>query len=93
VRFLPNLWNLIIKKDWRYEAAGVLDHTHLRFFTKKSIRHLFESHGWEIVNIEGVNRYGSRAYGPKRIFSYICQPVLGFDTAYLQFAVKASRKK
>lgn len=93
VRFLPNLWNLLVKADWKYVESGILDHTHLRFFTKKSIINFFENNGWEISSIQGINRYGNRALSPKKIISYIAQPVLGFDTAYLQFAVRASVKK
>lgn len=34
--------------DWRYEDAGLLDRTHLRFFTRKTIVELFESAGFRI---------------------------------------------
>lgn len=32
---------LLVSGDWRYDPDGVLDDTHLRFFTKKSMRKLF----------------------------------------------------
>lgn len=34
--------------EWRYEEAGLLDRTHLRFFTRKTIVELFESAGFRI---------------------------------------------
>src|SRR5262245_15122354 len=40
VRFLPVLVDLLVKKDWRYRDAGVLDRTHLRFYTEKSLRRM-----------------------------------------------------
>ena len=35
--------------DFRYEDAGLLDRTHIRWFTKKTIVELFESTGFNIV--------------------------------------------
>jgi SAM-dependent methyltransferase len=34
--------------DFFYEPAGLLDHTHLRWFTKKTILELFEHNGYQI---------------------------------------------
>jgi SAM-dependent methyltransferase len=51
---LPNVRNLITLDDlasgqWPYDVNGVLDITHLRFFTKLSLRALFEETGYEVV--------------------------------------------
>jgi 2-polyprenyl-3-methyl-5-hydroxy-6-metoxy-1,4-benzoquinol methylase len=35
VLFWKNLYELLIKRDWKYVDSGILDKTHLRFFTKK----------------------------------------------------------
>jgi 2-polyprenyl-3-methyl-5-hydroxy-6-metoxy-1,4-benzoquinol methylase len=43
----------LIKGKWRYTDAGVLDETHLRFFTWQGIEALFEDSGF---NIEKVHR-------------------------------------
>jgi len=48
VRWAPVVWELAIRGNWRYEAAGVLDETHLRFFTKRTMREMFETCGFEI---------------------------------------------
>lgn len=92
VRFLPNLFELLVLKDWRYRDAGILDKTHLRFFTRKSLCRTLEESGWNIEILEGINRYGNSLFSPKRILSYLCQPLLGSDTAYLQFAALARKK-
>lgn len=34
---------------WRYEDTGIFDRTHLRFFTRATVRELVESAGLEIV--------------------------------------------
>ena len=42
VRFCKVVLPLIVQGEWRYRSQGVLDDTHLRFFTKKSMRRLFD---------------------------------------------------
>ena len=56
VRYFENILNLLIKKDWKYEDEGVLDNTHLRFFTKKSMQRLFEMAGYNLVIQKGINK-------------------------------------
>lgn len=49
IRYLPVLFELLVKGRFRYEPAGVLDRTHLRFFTRLEIINLFEVAGFEIM--------------------------------------------
>lgn len=56
VRYYKPLFGLIFKKDWRYADAGVLDVTHLRFFTRKSIQRMFQDAGYSLQSITGINR-------------------------------------
>lgn len=55
VRFVKTLFGLLVLKDWRYEDSGVMDRTHLRFFTEKSLRRLFKEHGYAIEELRGLN--------------------------------------
>ncbi|MBK9436395.1 MAG: class I SAM-dependent methyltransferase [Chloracidobacterium sp.] len=61
VASIPNIlhfyqiWSILKEQDWKYEESGILDNTHLRFFTKKSIIRMFEEHGYKVVRIEGIN--------------------------------------
>ena len=55
VRFSEVVKNLVVRKRWEYEQEGVLDRTHLRFFTESSMRTLFESAGLEILQLRGIN--------------------------------------
>jgi 2-polyprenyl-3-methyl-5-hydroxy-6-metoxy-1,4-benzoquinol methylase len=91
VRFRPNLLELLLRKDWRYRDAGILDRTHLRFFTRKSLCRTLQELDWQITKIQGINRYGNRTVSPKRFLSYLGQALLGRDTAYMQFAVLACK--
>lgn len=63
VASIPNVrhWQVIrglLEGSWRYEDAGILDRTHLRFFTKNDAIRLFESTGYEIVNGEAISYEG-----------------------------------
>ena len=58
VRYYSVMRNLIFKKDWFYENAGVLDRTHLRFFTEKSIRRCFDKHEFNVISLAGINSPG-----------------------------------
>lgn len=62
IRYLPVLFELLVKGRFRYVPAGVLDRTHLRFFTRLEIASLFEMTGFEIVRWSR-NRKG-RKLGP-----------------------------
>lgn len=57
IRFYPSILSLIRYKDFKYLDAGVMDRTHLRFFTKKSMIRLFEDNKLEIKIIEGINEH------------------------------------
>ena len=56
VRYYKVLKQLLFKKDWPYADAGILDRTHLRFFTEKSILRLFDTCGYRVEVIEGINK-------------------------------------
>jgi len=84
VRYWDNLWNLLVRKSWRYTDQGILDITHLRFFTKKSIADLFQSCGYEIVEITGIGKKRSKRF----LIGFLNALTLRAldDTKYLQFA-------
>lgn len=55
VRNLGLLYRLIFRGRWTYSDSGLLDRTHLRFFTRAEIEELFSKAGLTIERIE-VNR-------------------------------------
>lgn len=50
VRYLGVI-NMLVEGYWRYYKHGILDRTHLRFFTKKEIEVFFKNAGFEITGI------------------------------------------
>ncbi len=87
VRYINNLVSLLVKKDWRYEEYGILDRTHLRFFTKKSIHWTMKEHGFEIERFSGINGASSKSLGPLIAKQVLCL-LLGTDCRYQQFAFR-----
>lgn len=53
VCFYDNLFRAIFDNDWEYLDSGVLDRTHLAFFTTKSFRRELEVAGYRVVRIQG----------------------------------------
>jgi 2-polyprenyl-3-methyl-5-hydroxy-6-metoxy-1,4-benzoquinol methylase len=55
MRYFPVLKELILRGHWEYQQQGVLDRTHLRFFTTHSMRQLFTTTGFNVQTLEGIN--------------------------------------
>jgi 2-polyprenyl-3-methyl-5-hydroxy-6-metoxy-1,4-benzoquinol methylase len=82
IRYHNSLRMFLFGKDWKYEESGVMDHTHMRFFTKKSIRRMYEDLGFKIVKHEGINKSRSlKPYFINALFLFSA-----FDIFYTQFA-------
>ena len=81
IRYFRNLFDLVVRGKWQYVEYGILDNTHLRFFTKKSIKETFESLGYRVLRLQGINATPSWKVSVFNILT------LGFfnDTRYLQF--------
>jgi 2-polyprenyl-3-methyl-5-hydroxy-6-metoxy-1,4-benzoquinol methylase len=85
VRHFPVAWDLIWKARWDYKDCGVLDRTHLRFFTPSSMRSLFEERGYG-VELTGINPPRSKL---GRLAARLAPPRFK-DMQFLQFAVVAT---
>jgi len=59
VASIPNIQNItivqdLIKGNWQYQDAGILDSTHLRFFTLETVKKMFNGAELTIKSIEHV---------------------------------------
>lgn len=88
VRYHNTFMKVLFKKDWKYESYGVMDRTHLRFFTKKSIQRMYEEAGYKVEVNKGINRSKSI----KVILYNIPVLFMAMDIAYPQYATVASKQ-
>jgi 2-polyprenyl-3-methyl-5-hydroxy-6-metoxy-1,4-benzoquinol methylase len=94
VRYLPVLWKLGVRGSWEYGDCGILDRTHLRFFTRSSMLRMFQDEGYTVKSIDGINPYQGipnvrrRLWRAYRIVNAVAFGQLS-DMKYLQFAVVA----
>jgi len=86
-RYISNLvTEVIFEGEFRYKPeGGILDDTHIRFFTTKSIRRMFSEQGYEIITHEGIRPCKS---WKEKMFINL---TFGFlkDARYKQFATVA----
>jgi len=87
MRYHSALKNLIFRKDWKYADHGIMDKTHLRFFTKKSIYNMYKDAGYVVKIHKGINVTKSLKpwlYNIPFLFTAL-------DMRYLQFATVAEK--
>ena len=92
VRYAKNLFHVLFKRDWKYADDRILDITHYRFFTKKSIRRMWEENGYKVQQMRGINRTKSFAYVPFAILWNILFLFSQLDMFYMQFATVCKKK-
>jgi 2-polyprenyl-3-methyl-5-hydroxy-6-metoxy-1,4-benzoquinol methylase len=94
IRHFPTIWRLVVRGEWEYKESGILDKTHLRFFTRLSIMRLFQGAGFVVQRIEGINPFHSLESGDQTLWRrysvFAWLPVPGIkDMRYQQFAITA----
>ena len=91
VRYFGNIWTLLVHKNWEYVDAGILDRTHLRFFTERTIRSTFEDLGYRVETLAGINpleKYDSGLVSRFKLLNLLLLNNIR-DMEFLQFAVVA----
>ena len=86
IRYYSNIKNLLFWKNWEYKDDGILDKTHLRFFTERSIREMFLVCGYHMLKIEGIKEY--KFSRKLKILNFLLKSSLN-DMKYERFAVVA----
>jgi len=86
-RYISNLiTEILFRKDFEYKPeGGILDDTHVRFFTSKSMLRMFRQEGYQVLRHEGIRPCRS---WKEKLFLIL---TLGFlkDARYKQFATVA----
>jgi 2-polyprenyl-3-methyl-5-hydroxy-6-metoxy-1,4-benzoquinol methylase len=88
MRYFPVMRDLLRHGRWEYADSGVLDRTHLRFFTQHSIAAMFQRTGFAVERLEGINPF---LWGKATKFRVLNAILLGAisDMRFQQFAVVA----
>jgi len=85
ILYFYEITRILVKEDWEYRDHGILDKTHLRFFTRKSIVRMFIAAGYEIDEIRGIGGFAGKKY---KIANFLTLGRL-HDWRYVQFGVRA----
>jgi ubiquinone/menaquinone biosynthesis C-methylase UbiE len=88
IRYWEAMWEILDEGEFRYRDAGIFDRTHLRFFTKKSGMRMFEEAGYDLVQVQGINRRAGRKL---KLFDFLTRGK-HHDIQYLQFVFLAQAK-
>lgn len=88
VREFYNLTNLLFKKDWEYIDHGILDRTHMKFFTEKSLKRTFTENNFTIEEFCGINEIPMKPNTLKQIAAISLTYLLGRDTLFPQFGFR-----
>ena len=86
IKHYPILVNLVFRDAWTYVDEGVLDNSHLRFFTLKEMKKLMGYANLEIVRVQG-NQFASRKF---MLLNYLCCDRLRPFTV-LQYCILAKK--
>lgn len=86
IRYYSVFKDFVVHGNWEYRDQGVMDRTHLRFFTRKSILGTFKQLGFQILTMEGIHPTSSRTY--RWLNRILCNAIS--DVRYKHFAVVAA---
>lgn len=89
VRSWSNILELLVRKEWRYKDSGILDRTHLRFFTLKSFERFLTECRLEVEIVQGTRPSSSKVFLLTNLLT------LGFisDMSFSGIAARAKFKR
>ena len=79
-------YNLIFKDNWEYRDWGILDYTHMRFFTKKSLTNILNKHNISNFSIKRIIQYPSKSHTINKFSFSLFE---GFLASHLFLKLKA----
>jgi len=99
IRFYAVIARLIFNR-WGYSESGILDSTHLRFFTLPTIKEMFERAGYQIERVdrnyrlfEDQSRIGRAGALASRLFCRLIAPLVCRHFFTFQYLVVAKKKR
>lgn len=99
IRFYAIIARLILNR-WDYQESGILDATHLRFFTLPTIRGMFQQSGYAIERVESTyrlfedqSRIGRVGAVVSRLFCRFIAPLMWRHLFTFQYLIVAKKAK
>ncbi|MCB1614660.1 MAG: class I SAM-dependent methyltransferase [Pseudomonadales bacterium] len=89
IRYYRALKNYVFKGQWEYKDQGLMDITHIRFFTHSSIGNMFKRLGFDDVSLHGIHETRSNGY---RILNALSLNSL-WDARYKHFIAVARKSQ
>jgi hypothetical protein len=83
--------------QWEYQDEGILDRTHLRFFTLESVKQLFTQAGLQIDEIQTIGRKAEEYQRFQQIMAPVVQQLginpamFATETGAFQYMVRATK--
>ena len=84
--------NYLFLKEWKYKSMGVLDYTHLRFFTIKSIHYALNKNIYTDIKINPINCIFNKPFKIRNLLLLFASLFFGSDSKYMQLAFIAKVK-
>lgn len=99
---IPNIqhWRSLARLlagQWEYQNEGILDRTHLHFFTLDSIKQLFRQAGLQIDEIQTIGRQAEEYHRFQQIMSPVVQAlginpaIFATETGAFQYIIQIGR--
>jgi 2-polyprenyl-3-methyl-5-hydroxy-6-metoxy-1,4-benzoquinol methylase len=76
VRYIEVVTDLVLRGQWHYEPTGVLDRTHLRFFTEASMIELFEECRFQVESVTPTHLAEARGRSARLIRKFCLTGVM-----------------
>ncbi|HYA42519.1 MAG TPA: class I SAM-dependent methyltransferase [Syntrophobacteraceae bacterium] len=86
IRYWKVLNNLIFRGEWEYTKCGILDSTHLRFFTKRSFKRVLIDTSFNVIHEDMLYLGGAK----ERVFNRI---TLGLFREFIGFVMIIAARK
>jgi hypothetical protein len=78
----------LMRGAWDYTDSGILDRTHVRFFTRRTMIELFEENGYVVESCVGANPMRTQGRWRAHVIRGALKRVIP-DSRYLHFMVLA----
>lgn len=91
IKYFIIISKLIIFDEFKYVDAGILDRSHLRFFTKREIKRMFQNANLKIIYIE-PNLWWPIKIIDNSIFNIFSKLLPGSSFFTIQYLIKARKE-